>query len=501
MLPTRIALLHAPYAATYGPLKSASGRYFPLGLGYLGAVLRKEGHEILFLDPEAQGMPEEAVAKALKEFSPRLAGVSCATPSFPGARRLGALVRKAVPGCATIVGGIHVSAMPGRALEEAPEFDLAVSGEGEETMRELVALSERHPEWNNNALTGEVARERVEGLAGIRGLAFRAGEEVRVNPPRPWIEDLDSIPFPARDMADFSLYRPHSHNRRGRRATTMITSRGCPYGCVFCASHVALGRKFRAHSPRYVADEMEHLVRDFGVDEVILNDDTFTLDPGRVRGICGEILRRNIRLSWFCFARANTVTPELLALMKRAGCFSIGFGVESGDPGILASINKKVTVEEIRQGVGWANEAGLKTQCFFVFGNPGETAETVEKTIRFAIELRPVLSFFNMMVPYPGTEMFDAHFGGTEGRRDIKWEDWVAVGPRSAIQVPGIPSLERAVAEANRRFYFRPSQIWRYLRHTGSLLEILEAVRGVLALAAQVILWKMSRPGAPGGKA
>lgn len=474
----RIALLLAPSADTYGPLKAASGRYFPLGLGYLGAVLKREGHAVLFLDPEAQGLDGNAVAAGLKRFNPSLAGISCATPSYPGARRLAQLVRQAVPRCATVVGGIHVSAMPGRVLEEEPAFDYAVAGEGEETIKELArAVDEGSPDGRTLSL--------------ILGLAYRDGGVVRVNQPRPWITDLDSLPFPAREIADFSLYRPHSHNRRGRRATTIITSRGCPYGCSFCASHVALGRKFRAHSPRYVADEIGHLVNNYGVDQLIINDDTFTLDPSRTRGICEEILRRNLRVSWFCFARANTVTPDILRLMKRAGCFSVGFGIETGDEEILERINKKVTLDEMRHGVAWANSAGLKTQCFFVFGNPGETAETVEKTVRFSLELKPALAFFNMMVPYPGTEEFARHFASEESRKGIRWEDWVAVGPRSAVQVPGIPSLERAVAEANRRFYFRPSAVWRYLANAGSVREVLEAFRGALALARQVVMWKV----------
>jgi radical SAM superfamily enzyme YgiQ (UPF0313 family) len=476
----RVALLHAPYAETYGPLKSASGRYFPLGLGYIGAVLKGAGHEVLFLDPETRSMPPEAVKKALQEFGPQLAGVSCATPSFPGARKLAGLVREAVPGCPTIIGGVHASAFPKQVLEEAPEFDMACSGEGEYLMLDLASAL-----TDNRKLT-------TDNLSSITGLTWRNNGTIVQNPTRAWISDLDSIPLPAREMADPDLYRPHAHNRRGKRATTIISSRGCPYSCVFCASHVALGRQFRAHSPKYVADEIEFLSTKMGVDQLIFNDDTFTMDPKRVRGICEEILRRGLKVSWFCFARANTVNPELLALMKKAGCFSVGFGVETGDAEILKAIKKNETLEDLRKGVEWANEAGIKTQCFFVFGNPGETAETVEKTIKFAIELKPTLAFFNMMVPYPGTEMFDQHYGKGPGASGYRWEDWVAVGPRATINIPGIPSLEKVVAEANRRFYFRPSQVWRYVRHAGSVLEVLQAVRGAVALGFQIVFWKIT---------
>jgi len=474
----RIALLNAPYAAAYGPLKSASGRYFPLGLGYLSAVLRQAGHEVVLLDPEASRLGDDAIAVRLRSFGPRLVGITCATPTFPAARRLAVVVRSAVPGAVVILGGVHATALPGAVLAQAPEIDLVGLGEGEETVVELAARLADGP------LPPDV-------LAGIPGIAWRDRGEPKVNAMRPWIRDLDALPFPARDLADFDDYVPHAHNRRGRRATTAISSRGCPYPCVFCASHVVLGRGFRCHSPEYVVGEIEHLVRNHGVDQVIYNDDVFTTNRARDERICELILQRNLRVSWFCFARADGVTPDLLRLMKRAGCYSVGFGIESGDPGVLKAIRKNETVDQMRQAVGWANAAGLKTQCFFVFGNPGETPEAVERTIRFSIELSPALAFFNMMVPYPGTEAFRACFGEQGPPLDrVRWEDWVAVGPHAAVTVPGLPPLERLVADANRRFYLRPGQVLRMLAHASNVREVWQLFRGALALAAQILLWR-----------
>jgi radical SAM superfamily enzyme YgiQ (UPF0313 family) len=352
-------------------------------------------------------------------------------------------------------------------------------GEGEETMVELARALSAGP------LTPDVLRE-------VRGIAFRNGGEARINPMREWIKDLDALPYPARDLVDFDLYVPHAHNRRGRRATTAISSRGCPYPCVFCASHVVLGRGFRRHSPEYVVGEIEHLIRTHGVDQIIYNDDAFTTDRDRDARICELILQRNLRISWFCFARADGVTRDLLRLMQRAGCYSVGFGIESGDPAILKAMHKNETLDQMREAVGWANEAGLKTQCFFVFGSPGETPAAIERTVQFAIELKPALAFFNMLVPYPGTEAYQAVFGNEGPPLDrVRWEDWVAVGPHAAMAVAGLPPLERLVADANRRFYLRPSQILRMLRHASNWMEAWQLVRGGLALFAQIIRWRV----------
>jgi radical SAM superfamily enzyme YgiQ (UPF0313 family) len=446
-------------------------------------VLKTAGHEVRLEDPETEGLPTAGLAARLAAFSPELAGISCATPSFPEAARIATLIRKVAPSCVTVAGGVHVSALPAATLAQAPDLDVAVIGEGEETMRDLARV---------------VAGGKMPGpdaLAGLPGIAYRGRDgSVTINAPRALIRDLDSLPFPARDLVSLARYVPHAHNRRGRRATTAISSRGCPYGCVFCASHVALGRGFRAHSPRYVVAELEHLAANFGVDQVIFNDDAFTLDTGRVAAICDLIGRAGLRMAWSCFARADSVTPELLRSMKRAGCFSVGFGVESGDPGILKRTGKNVSLDQIRLAVSRTREAGLKTQCFFVFGSPGETKETIESTVAFAIELKPVLAFFNMMVPYPGTEEYAARFGREDRVPDgVHWEDWVAIGPRAAISIPGVPKLERSVAEANRRFYFRPAQIMAMFRMADGWREIVQMVRGMLALLAQMIVWRLAR--------
>lgn len=476
----KVALLNAPYAETYGPLKSASGRYFPLGLGYIAAVLRRGGHDVILLDPDAQDMPDDQVAARLAEFKPGLVGVSCATPSFPKARHYAAIAKRVAPGCATVVGGVHATAMPGVVLGQAPEFDVAALGEGEETMLDLAAAREAGP------LTKDL-------LAPMRGVAFRDGDAVQANAKREWMRQLDDLPFPARNLVDFDVYVPHAHNRRGRRATTAITSRGCPYQCIFCASHIVLGYPFRSHSPEYVVEEIAWLNRTYGVDQIIFNDDVFTMDKRRDYRICELLLERNLKVSWFCFARVDSVNLDILKMMKKAGCFSVGFGCESGDPEMLKTIKKKITVEQIRQALAWANEAGLKSQCFFVFGNPGETAATVKSTVDLAVEIKPVLAFFNMMVPYPGTEAYDLHYGATGAPMDtVRWEDWVAVGPHSTIQVPGVPSLERAVADANRRFYLRPRQIVRMLRHVTNLNELWQLVRGATALTLQILRWRLN---------
>jgi hypothetical protein len=209
-------------------------------------------------------------------------------------------------------------------------------------------------------------------------------------------------------------------------------------------------------------------------------------------------MKKGLKLQWFCFARVDTVSREVLKAMRRAGCYSIGFGVESGDPAMLKAMRKTVTPERVREAVAEANSLGFKTQCFFVFGAPGETRESVERTVAFARELKPALCFFNMMVPYPGTEAYGLVFGPDGPPLDrVPWEDWVAIGPRSTYEVPGLGPLEAVVAEANRRFYYRPSQVLRMLRHASNLAEVLQLARGALALLWQILAWRRRSRKAP----
>jgi radical SAM superfamily enzyme YgiQ (UPF0313 family) len=464
-------LINAPYVDSYGAVRNAVGRYFPLGLGYIAAVLRRDGHQVLLLDPEAQTMQLADIDRVIMNSQPELVGISSATPNFPGAVELCRRIKK-LNNCAVIVGGVHASAMPLEILENVEAFDYVAVGEGEYLMSELATCIEKGDR---------------EGIKGIDGLAYRdEGYGPMFKGRRPAIGDLDELPMPARDLVDMSLYRPHAHNYRHKRSATMLTSRGCPARCSFCASHVVHGRRFRAHSPRRVLDEVEELYYKYKIRHILIQDDTFTVNKARVHEICDLIIASNMQLSWFCFARANTVDEELLKKMKRAGCYSIGFGVESGSNDLLRSIEKGLTIEVIQRSVMLANKLGFKTQTFFIFGHPQETVSQAKATIKAALSLNSQLAFFNIMIPFPGTDIFEALPDKVAITAELG--NFVAVGTKP---IDGISNLSSAqisafVKEANIRYYFRVSQIVRMIMGVSGLNELREYIRGLVALVRQV---------------
>lgn len=466
----KVVLVNAPYIDLYGPIKMASGQYFPLGLGYIAAVLRKAGHRVQLLDPEVQQLDQTDLRKALSKEGPDAVGITCATPNFAHAVDIAKLVKQETDAI-TIIGGVHASALPEAVLQSYPQVDIAVVGEGENTMLELLdTLSVRG------------------SLSEVKGIVYRDGPEIHWNKRRPWIKDLDSLPFPARDLVDINLYRPHSHNVRRKPCITMLTSRGCPFGCNFCASHLSLGRGFRAHSPEYVIEEIEYLVKEYGAQQLLITDDTFTVDKSRVVKICNGIIRKAIKVEWFCFARVDLVDRELLSLMKRAGCFSIGYGVESGDQRILENLSKGIDLVKCKEIFQISNELGFKTQAFFILGSVGETQETIKKTIRFSLELDPVLAFFNILVPYPGTKVFNEF---CDADQIDNWEDFVAVGINPAIELGSLTrrELRKAIYEANRRFYLRPGQLLKMLSGIRSTYELSQYLRGGIGLLRQMRRW------------
>lgn len=466
-----ICLINAPYIDIYGPIKVSAGRYFPLGLGYIAAVLKENGHKVFLLDPEAEGINYATIAKRIEESNPDVIGISSATPNFPYAVKIAKIAKNlSIP---TILGGSHASSLPELILEKHREIDIVVIGEGEITMSKLCE-----------------AIEKGKDIKNIEGIAYRQKEKIIKTGLREPIVNIDVLPFPARDLIDMSLYRPHTYIDKGKKSATMITSRGCPYRCIFCASHITMGRKFRAHSPEYVIREIRHLVEDYKVEHIVLNDDTFTLDPGRVKKICKELISKRIKVEWSCLARTNTVSYEILELMKEAGCSCIAFGVESGDPHVLKALKKGTTIEHSRRAFDIANELEIKTIAFFIFGAPGDNITTIKKTTRFAKELKPTLAIFNMMIPYPGTEIFEK---GYQYLLELdNWEEFVAIGPCCPVEggMLSKKQIQKLVFFANISFYFRLSQLFRIIKSIKTLKELLIYLRGGYGWLKQIIRWK-----------
>ena len=319
----KIALIITPYLDIYGPDRVAVANNFPLGIAYLASYLREHGHEPFLFDPEASHWSGERLHAEIRRVGPDAIGLSCVTASFLTAKKMARKLRDEfdVP---IIVGGPHASAVPDLVIERNPEFDIVVFGEGEVTLCEIL--------------------DRLEGgrsLEGCLGCYARGNGRVIRNEPRPFITEVDSIPYPARDLLDVSLYRPNNQTSIGQRSLPIFSGRGCPFHCVFCSTNTIMGYKFRAHSPEYVVDEIEHLIDEYQVEHVAFKDDTFTVNRKRVLAICDLIKRRGIKIPWTAHATVSTVDEELIRAMREAGCFCMLFGIESGDPEVTRHMGKR----------------------------------------------------------------------------------------------------------------------------------------------------------------
>jgi len=477
----KVLLMNSPYLDVYGKMNVGANHTFPLGLGYVASVLREAGFPVNFFDPEPLQMDWDAIAQHIREEAPQIIGITCATSNFKGALRLARLARENTD--ATVVfGGVHVTALPEYTLMTYPDIDVIVIGEGEITMPEFCrAVAQGDNDWSK-----------------IDGIAYRQDEKIVRTALRAQIENLDILPMPARDLVDYSLYRLQVDKSRGSTSATMVTSRGCPAKCTFCAVGVTMGHGFRVHSPEYVVSEINYLQERYGVEHIVFVDDEFTVGRKRAETLCQEFLDKKLKFQWHCFSRVNDVTPGLLKLMKEAGSTSVLYGIETGDEDILKLMKKGSSLGAARRAVKEAMKIGMKTQCGFIIGNFGDTHETIKKTVNFACELNPTIASFNIMVPFPGTEDWNRMLDLIPEEL-TNWDNFVPKAVTPIIQLEGLSrqELQRHIYKAYIRFYGRPSQIWRMIKFISSPGEFWAYVRGAFGLVRQIIDWRKQSKSAP----
>jgi anaerobic magnesium-protoporphyrin IX monomethyl ester cyclase len=433
----------------------------PLGTLYVAASLTQAGHEVRFLN--GAFLSHDRIVEEVAAFRPHFAGIYATTFGWPGAERTAREVKERVPGVFVCAGGPYPVAMQERCLAGGA-FDAAVTGEGERTVVEMIErLSRGRP------------------LDGVRGVVFRAAGEVKVNAPRPLIEDLDELPFPDRRLlGDANLYLPPPATYRRKPVAVMLTSRGCNRRCIFCFQIDRERRKgVRTRSVENVLEEIE-LCLSQGYREIKFIDDTFAEDRDRALRLATEIRRRRLDFTWFASACVNQVDPELLRAFKEAGCWAILFGVESGVQRNLNTLRKGTTLPQVRNAVRWAKEAGLAVQTTFVFGIPGETWDDGLRTIDFACELAPSMASFHALAPFPGTWLHDhAREHGTIS------EDLTDFTYQGAAFVPHTMTREQIRElrqRAYRTFYSRPAFLAQRLLGLRSGRDLVLAARSVRAL-------------------
>lgn len=420
-----------------------------LSLATLAGFIRPHGHTVACIDAKFERLNYDDVVARAKEFKPDLVGLTAFTNEVKPAARVAALIKQAIPGVKTILGGVHMTAIPERSMEEFGMFDFGGIGEGEQTLLDLI-----------NALEKNGDLHTVDGL--IWRDAAHGGTVVK-NKPRMDIGDQDSIPMPAWDLMPAG------------REYTVMTARGCPYSCQFCMN--PNGRVVRKRSAKAFVDEIEWIVNHTNAERLFMCDEIFSVDMKRTHAILDDMIARglNKRLKWFAQTHVNFVDEELFRKMKQAGAYMVGFGIETGDLDKLQYLNKGIrSWDKILQARNAAKRAKLAVEAYFIIGQPNETYASAKNTIRLATEVNPELPIFGIMVPYPGTEVANMAERGEGGFR-IKSYDWDDYNKQigDALEFKGLTrrQLEKlqlfgylSVFVKNWRFMDLTRFVWRFRR-------------------------------------
>lgn len=429
----------------------AAGVTASLGVAYVAGHLMAKGFKVRILDNAAELLSRQQFIDYLRKVRPKTVGFTSSTTTFPQVVEFAAAVKEFDRGIPVIIGGPHASALPVETLKN--EFlDIAVKGEGEETAAELLA-----------ALLGK------ESLTNIKGIAYKDENKIRDNHPRELIGDIDKLEFPAYELLPMHRYHPSLSRRLSSgNMGSIITSRGCTYRCTFCSNSV-FGFGIRQRSPENVLDEIKYLIKNYSIQELIIWDDTFTINPERAKAIAVGIKRVDRGILWSCYGRLDHITDDLCSVFYESGCREILFGAESGSNIVLQAAKKQITIDQTLNAVSLCRKHRISSFCSVIIGLPFDTVERVYETIRFFIKINPDYAAFCVLVPFPGSELFN--FAVAEKKINIRravWSDYVKLfssrlPPVSLCDIPP-DKLVQLQKEAFRSFFFRPSYIMGRLR-------------------------------------
>lgn len=465
-----------------------------LGIAYLAAVSERRGDEVRVYD---QDVEEGRLSDFVREYQPELVGIGTNTPQVKQGWLCAREIKEVLPNVPIVQGGPHVSALPEESAARG-EIDIVVRGEGEDTWIDISNNLERIKAGNPAFKARDLLDPENHLLDKILGITYQTPDgKIRHTHERPAVADLDALPFPAYKyfkMERYSSLQPAMDSISKGKSFSMMTSRGCPYRCTFCSQSV-MAEKWRARSPENVVLEWRHLVEEYGAEEIGILDDSANIDRKRIAHLSELLIKEglNKKAQWIMIngIRANLADVDLLGVMKEAGCKRVAFGVETGDEDILESIDKRVTHDQIRQAFKNAKSVGLETVGFFIIGLPGDNEETMEKTIRFACELDPLVANFSMMTPYPGTKVWEqVHRNG--GRMLVKdWQDYVFFEGKARYEMGETTAAaqEKKWKEAYQRFYLRPHRIVKTLMRESTWKNFPRT----LSMASKIVLPKKTK--------
>ncbi|MFQ6091455.1 MAG: B12-binding domain-containing radical SAM protein [bacterium] len=448
----KVLLVNPPLAGLYD---SAGIVLPPLGLLYVAAVLREGGHHVRVLDLSANHRP-------LDFDGVDVVGITCTTSQYSRAIKYARAAKEA--GKIVVMGGAHAT-FTAEEIFQTGSVDYVVRGEGEYTALELM----------NGLQRGGGAFDP----GPIMGLSWFDRKEGRVvnNPDRPFVRDLDTIPYPARNLLAFESYQPQKL-RVHTPSLTVLTSRGCPFHCTYCVVHRMNGRQWRSRHPVAVVDEIEEACQRYDFKEVVFLDDNLTFNVGRVLRLCHEMMRRNLNLTWWCMSRTDTIAKneEMVAKMAQAGCTSVFLGLETANETVLQAYHKRATADVGAKAVALLKKYGISTLGAFMIGEVTESRQDIEKTIGYAVDLDPEVAQFSILTPYPGTTIF-------ERLKDrLITRDWSKFdGAHGVFDSDHLTArqMEKLLRRAYQKFYLRPRRLFSRVRNGPTWRTVWSLLRAV----------------------
>ncbi|HUV42938.1 MAG TPA: radical SAM protein [Patescibacteria group bacterium] len=435
----------------------------PLGLLYLAAYLRQNNHhQIKIIDSQVEELTYSQLKQKIKRSKPEIVGITTMTLTLIDVLKTVKLVKEVDKKIKVILGGPHVHIFPKETIN-LPGVDYLVLGEGEQAFNDLI-----------NAL------EKKEKLEKIKGIVFKRNKKIINTGPRPFLMNLDQLPFPARDLVPYQQYSSLIAKRQP--ITTMITSRGCPFQCKFC-DRPNLGKVFRARSAQNVVKEIEECVQ-MGINEFFIYDDTFTVNQQRVIEICDEIIKRKLKIGWDIRARVDTINKKILKKLKQANCERIHYGVETGSPKVLKALNKGITLRQVRNAFRWTKEMGIDTLAYFMIGNPQEGKKEISASLKLMKELEPDFVHLTILTPFPATKIYLEALEKGIIKKDV-WQEFAKKPSPDFIPPVWSENFSREelfeiVSQAYKEFYTRPAYIIQGLRKIKSLPEFNRKIRAGL---------------------
>jgi magnesium-protoporphyrin IX monomethyl ester (oxidative) cyclase len=457
----------------------------PLGLAYIAAILRDSHYLVSIIDALAEGWQNlqkfdknrdfnglsfAQIGKKIKKLKPKLVGITITfTVQKDSAFRVASVVKSIDNNIVVVVGGPHVTVRAEECLQN-PNIDFAVIGEGEITIVELVKRLE--------------AKSSLEELKKVKGIAFKDGKRVVVTDSRPLIQDLDSLPFPARDLLPMEIYFEAAKSKRASRDldkpwASVFTSRGCPFNCVFCSIHLTMGKKWRARSPANIIEELKLIIKNYGVKQIDFEDDNISYDRKRMEEICNLIIKNNLKIEWFTpnGIRADTLDEPLLRKMKASGCRELWFAPESGSQRVVDEvIGKRINLKYVEKMVTACKKIGISSNCFFVIGLPGETKKEIEKTIAYAQRLGRLGAdncLFSIATPLYGTRLYReaTEKGFLRERNDENLRYDIPQIKTPEFSPEELVELREQALKKNRQLFIRNSfsKLFYYMTHNPPL--------------------------------